>query len=261
MKRIFLIVSYDGTKYCGWQKQQNGITIEEVLNKAVSDLTGEDIEVIGASRTDSGVHAMGNVAVFDTEMRMPAEKYSYAINQRLPDDIRVQYSCEVGDNWHPRKQNCFKTYEYTILNAKINNPLMRFYTYFCYLDLDVDKMREATSYFIGEHDFKSFCTATPQKKINTCRIIESIDIEQEEDLITIRICGNGFLYNMVRIIVGTLIKVATGVYPPEHIKEIIASRNRMEAGPKAPAEGLALLGIEYETDPELSVKKHENPEE
>ena len=137
MKRVRMVVAYDGTNYCGWQIQPNGITIEEVLNKALSDLLREPVVVIGASRTDSGVHAEGNVAVFDTENRMPAEKICFALNQRLPQDIRILKSEEVAPDWHPRKCNCTKTYEYKILNRKIDMPTLRLYSHFCYFPLAV----------------------------------------------------------------------------------------------------------------------------
>ena len=143
MRRIKLVVSYDGTAYCGWQLQPNGVTIEEVLNQALSSLLKEDIQVIGASRTDSGVHAMGNVAVFDTESRIPGDKICFALNQRLPDDVRIQASEEVPLTFHPRKANCVKTYEYKILNRKIDMPLQRLYSHFCYFNLDLEKMQKA----------------------------------------------------------------------------------------------------------------------
>ncbi|MBQ1241262.1 MAG: tRNA pseudouridine(38-40) synthase TruA, partial [Lachnospiraceae bacterium] len=162
MKRIKLTVAYDGTAYRGWQVQPNGITIEEVLNKALSDLLKEPVSVIGASRTDSGVHGLGNVAVFDTENRMPGDKICFAVNQRLPEDVRVVHSEEVPLDWHPRKQNCTKTYEYKILNCRIEVPTRRLYAHFCHYALDVDKMRQAASYLIGEHDFASFCASNHQ---------------------------------------------------------------------------------------------------
>ena len=244
MKRVKLIVSYDGTNYCGWQIQQNGITVEEVLNKTISELVGEEIAVIGASRTDSGVHAMGNVAVFDTESQIPSEKMSFALNQRLPEDIRIQSSCEVPLDWHPRYCDTRKTYEYRILNRKISIPTERLYSHFFYYPLDVEKMQQAADYLVGEHDFKSFCSARSQVE-NTVRTIYYLRVEKEGDMIRIRINGNGFLYNMVRIIVGTLIKVGTGMYPPEHMKEILDAKDRRMAGPKAEARGLTLLEIEY----------------
>lgn len=244
MRRIRLIVSYDGTNYCGWQKQPNGITIEEVLNNAISKLTGEEIEIIGASRTDFGVHAYGNVAVFDTNARMAADKFAFAINQRLPDDIRIQYSDEVEAGWHPRKNDCIKTYTYRILNRKIDIPTERLYAHFCYFNLDVDKMREASGYFIGTHDFTSFCSQKSQAS-SPVRTIFSLEVLQDEDMITVVIRGDGFLYNMIRIIAGTLIKVGMGVYPPSHITEIMKAKNRKLAGQTMPAKGLTLVEIEY----------------
>ena len=244
MRRIRLIVSYDGTNYCGWQKQPNGITIEEVLNNTISKLTGEEIEIIGASRTDSGVHAYRNVAVFDTNARMAADKFAFAINQRLPDDIRIQYSDEVEAGWHPRKNDCIKTYTYRILNRKIDIPTERLYAHFCYFNLDVYKMREASGYFIGTHDFTSFCSQKSQAS-SPVRTIFSLEVLQDEDMITVVIRGDGFLYNMIRIIAGTLIKVGMGVYPPSHITEIMKAKNRKLAGQTMPAKGLTLVEIEY----------------
>lgn len=244
MKRVKLTVAYDGTNYCGWQVQPNGITVQEVLNKHLSELTGEQIETIGASRTDAGVHALGNVAVFDTNVRMPGEKFSYALNQRLPEDIRIQKAEEVSPEFHPRYVESEKTYEYRILNRRFPVPTQRFYTHFTYVPLDLDKMRAASEYLLGEHDFKSFCGAGAQVK-TTVRTIKNIEISREEDLITIRITGNGFLYNMVRIIAGTLMEIGGGAYPPEHMKEILDALDRKAAGPTAVARGLTLVKIEY----------------
>lgn len=244
MKRIKLIVAYDGTNYCGWQMQINGITVEEVLNKAISELVNEDIKVIGASRTDSGVHALGNVAVFDTESRIPGEKFSFALNQRLPEDIRIQESCEVEADFHPRFCDTIKTYEYKILNRRFDMPTKRLYTTFVYYPLDVDKMRQAAACLVGEHDFKSFCSTRTQVE-NTVRTITALEIEKKEDVIIIRISGNGFLYNMVRIIAGTLMKVGLGILPPERMQEILDARDRSKAGPKAEAKGLTLVNIKY----------------
>lgn len=247
MKRVKLVVAYDGTAYRGWQLQPNGITIEEVLNRELTALLKEPISVIGASRTDSGVHARGNVAVFDTENRMPADKICFALNQRLPEDIRVQSSKEVPADWHPRKANCTKTYEYKVLNRKIPMPLERLYAHFCYFNLDLEKMRQAAAYLIGEHDFKSFCTVRTQAE-ETVRTIYSLDITKQDDMITIRISGSGFLYNMVRIIAGTLLEVGMGAYPPEHMEEILDARDRQVAGRTAPARGLTLVSMEYQKE-------------
>ena len=247
-KRVKLVVAYDGTNYCGWQLQPNGITIEEVLNGALSQLLGEPVTVIGASRTDSGVHSLGNVAVFDTENRMPADKICLALNQRLPEDIRVQSSEEVPLSWHPRKQNCVKTYEYKILNRRISLPTLRLYTYFSYYDLNVERMLEAAAYLVGEHDFRSFCTVR-RKDEDTVRTIYSLTVDRTpDDVITIRVSGSGFLYNMVRIIAGTLIQVGTGALEPEQMRQILAARDRKQAGPTAPAKGLTLVSMEYERE-------------
>ena len=249
MKRVRMVVAYDGTAYRGWQLQPNGITIEEVLNRELTALLKEPISVIGASRTDCGVHARGNMAVFDTENRMPADKICFALNQRLPEDIRVQSSEEVPADWHPRKANCTKTYEYKVLNRKISMPLERLYAHFCYFNLDLDKMREAAAYLVGEHDFKSFCTVRTQAE-ETVRTIYRLDINRDsEDVITMRISGSGFLYNMVRIIMGTLVKIGMGVWPPERMEEILEARDRAAAGPTIPARGLTLVSMEYEREP------------
>lgn len=247
MKRVKMVLAYDGTNYCGWQFQTNGITVEEVLGRALSELLREPVVVIGASRTDSGVHAEGNVAVFDTESRISPDKICFALNQRLPEDIRVLSSEEVPLSWHPRKRNCVKTYEYRILNRKIDMPTQRLYSYFCYFPLNVEKMRRAAIYLTGEHDFKSFCTTRGQAE-DTVRTIYQIDLVEEHEMIIIRVMGSGFLYNMVRIIAGTLMKVGMGVYPPEHVRDILRARNRQAAGPTAPAKGLTLMKIEYETE-------------
>lgn len=247
MKRIKLVVAYDGTNYCGWQIQDNGISVEAVLNRELSTLLGETIAVIGASRTDSGVHALGNVAVFDTETRIPAEKISYALNKRLPEDIRIQRSEEVDEDFHPRHCDSEKTYEYRILNRKFPVPTERLYSYFVYYPLDVEAMAEAAGYLVGEHDFISFSSSHTQV-LSTVRTIYELSVCRESDIITIRVRGNGFLYNMVRLIAGTLIRVGLHIYPPEHVREILEGRKRGVAGPKAPAQGLTLVGITFMTD-------------
>lgn len=261
-RRIFLRVAYDGTDYHGWQLQSREITVEGVLNQAIRELTGEDIQVIGASRTDAGVHALGNIAVFDTCSRIPPEKFAYALNQRLPEDVVIQESKEVAANFHPRHCPCQKTYEYTILNRKFPLPQYRHTAHFEYGHLDTGAMQRACEYFVGEHDFAAFCSAGAQVQ-TTVRTIYSLEVEimpsviflpernqdavtdssDPDQLIVIRVQGNGFLYNMVRIIAGTLLEVGKGHIRPEQIKEIIASCDRGQAGPTAPAKGLKLVEI------------------
>lgn len=245
MKRVKLVVAYDGTNYHGWQVQDNGITIEEVLNRTISELVQEDIKVIGASRTDAGVHACGNVAVFDTESRIPGDKFSFALNQRLAEDIRIQKSCEVDADFHPRYADTVKTYEYNILNRRFELPTKRLYAAFCYYPMDIERMNQAAAYLVGEHDFKSFCSAGAQVQ-TTVRTIYAVNVTKEDDMVHIRITGNGFLYNMVRIIAGTLMQVGTGLMEPEQVKEILEARDRSKAGPTAVAKGLTLVEIRYE---------------
>lgn len=249
MKRIKMTVAYDGTNYCGWQVQPNGVTIESELNKHLSELLQEEIHVIGASRTDAGVHAKGNVAVFDTEARMPAEKISYAMNTRLPTDIRIQDSREVPADFHPRFCRTVKTYEYRICNRRFPNPCERLYSLFYYWDLDEKKMQQAADFLVGTHDFTSFCTSKPEIT-DRVRTIYSLDVSRAGDMITIRVCGNGFLYNMVRIIVGTLLRAGNGRMTPETMPEILAAKDRSRAGDTARPEGLCLVSIEYPQDNE-----------
>ena len=244
-KRIKLVVAYDGTNYWGWQIQPNGETIEGVLNRELSSLLGGDIKVTGASRTDSGVHSLGNVAVFDTDTRIPPEKISYALNIRLPEDIVVQDSCEVAPDFHPRHCNSRKTYEYRILNRRFAMPTRRLDTYFYHRPLDVERMQQAARYLKGTHDFKSFCSVNTVVE-DTVRTIYTLQvIKDADDIITIRVQGSGFLYNMVRILAGTLIQVGIGAMEPEQMTEILEAKDRSASGPTAPAQGLTMMGIEF----------------
>ena len=244
MKRVRLTVAYDGTNYHGWQIQNNGITIESELNRCLSALLQEDIHVIGASRTDAGVHALGNIAVFDTRARMPAEKISYALNQRLPEDIRIQRSEEVPPDWHPRHCESRKTYEYHIYCGEFPMPVKRLYSYFTYHALDVEAMQKAAWYLMGEHDFKSFCQTGAQVE-STVRTIYDLQVEKQGEELVIRVCGNGFLYNMVRIIAGTLLEVGQGRRSPESMAKVLQACDRQQAGPTAPACGLILVKYEF----------------
>lgn len=248
MRRIRLKIAYDGTRYCGWQVQPNGITVEEVINKALTKLTKEEIRVIGASRTDSGVHALGNVAVFDTDSTIPADRFAYALNQRLPEDIVVVRSDEVAADWHPRYRDCTKTYEYHIINSRTVIPTKRLTNYFVSFPLDETKMQQAAEYLLGKHDFASFCNIKTSVE-DTVRTIYRLQVQREGEEITIRITGNGFLYNMVRIIAGTLIRVGRGFYEPEKVKSMLEAGKRTQEGVTAPAHGLILVEIDYgETD-------------
>ena len=277
MKRILLTVAYDGTGYSGFQAQKSGVpTIERELNRALTELTGVETEVSGASRTDAGVHALCNLAVFDTESRIPPEKFANALNVRLPEQICVQNSREVPLDFHPRFCDTVKTYDYVIYNAPFPSPRKKRYTHYSYTPFDVEKMREAAQYLVGEHDFKSFCSIHTQAQTTTRTITEIEVIERPCEAeqtaervaamippfdmdndsgtdpgparravspreIVIRVSGTGFLYNMVRIIAGTLMEAGRGALAPEQVKVILNACDRSKAGPTAPPEGLTLV--------------------
>ena len=247
MKRVKLTVAYDGTHYHGWQIQPEGDTIEAELDRHLSELLKEEIHVTGASRTDAGVHALGNVAVFNTQARMPVDKIAIAMNTRLPSDIRIQKSEQVPETFHPRFCRVRKTYRYQIWNRPVQNPLVSRYSTFYYYPLDAEKMDKAAYYLLGRHDFSSFCTAKPDRP-NHVRTIEEISVRREGDMITLQITGDGFLYNMVRIIAGTLLRVGGGQMKPEEMKTVLEAKDRSLAGDTARPEGLCLMEIEYLDD-------------
>lgn len=252
MRRIKLTVAYDGTNYCGWQVQPNGLTVQEVLNRALTELLGTETRTTGASRTDSGVHARGNVAVFETEARMPAERFAFALNTYLPEDIRIQGSEEVPAAFHPRFTETVKTYEYKILHRTFPDPTRRLDHLFVYDRLDVEAMRRALTCVIGEHDFRSFqgsggeaSTHTTVRTIYDAVILREPIGKTDEYILRIRITGSGFLYNMVRILVGTLLDIGRGHLQEEDMQKILEACDRKKAGPTAPAHGLTLLSIRY----------------
>lgn len=249
MRRIFLKVAYDGTNYNGWQEVSTGKGIEAEINKALADLLpNEQPKVIGASRTDAGVHALSNVCVFDTNSSIEDQKFAFAINDRLPQDIRIRESKEVSINFHPRKSNSIKTYEYKIYSNKTMDPLKRLYFHFVYYAIDISKMKEACKYLLGQHDFKAFANLDAdiiKQNRSSVRTIYNIDIVRNEDDIIITYRGDGFLYHMVRIISACLIRVGTGMWKAEKIKEILDSKDRKNAAGTAPACGLVLKNIEY----------------
>ena len=259
---MMIVVAYDGTGYSGFasQKDPKIRTIEGELNRALSELTGEQIEVCGASRTDAGVHALCNYAVFDTCSPIPAEKFAMAVNTHLPSDIRVRKSMEVPESFHPRTLRTEKTYEYRIYCAGVPDPLRERYFAWTYFPLDVRKMQRAAKDLAGEHDFASFCNPAGTT-LTTVRTITDIQVEErlcsvpdlmrtgipENDLrdeareIIFRVSGTGFLYNMVRIIAGTLIRVGRGQTAPDAIPDILEKKDRQAAGDTAPACGLCLV--------------------
>ena len=242
MKNIKLTIEFDGSNFCGWQKQPKGRTVQETIEKAIFKATNEQIEINGSSRTDSGVHAKSMVANFFTNSTIPSEKFREAINVRLPEDVSIIKSEEVAENFHARYSSKGKTYSYTIINRYERLSLGHQYLYHYRYPLDFNKMEEACKYFVGTHDFRAFMSPGSSIK-TTIRTIYELYLKRDGDKIQIFITGNGFLYNMVRIIVGTLLKVGNGKIKPEEIESIIKEGNRKRAGMCVPASGLIVYLI------------------
>ncbi|MBS5986456.1 tRNA pseudouridine(38-40) synthase TruA [Clostridium sp.] len=244
MRNIKLTIEYDGTSYGGWQKQKNNRTIQQCIEEAIKLLTGEEVELIGSSRTDAGVHAKGMVANFITNSQIPADKFREAINTKLPDDIGIIKSEEVDKNFHSRYDSKGKTYCYTLVNRYEKVCIGRNYVYQVREELNYDLMKEAAKYFLGKHDFKAFKTNGSSVKTSV-RTISGLELELKDDVIKIFVSADGFLYNMVRIIVGTLIEVGKGKIKPEDIESIIRNGDRSNAGPCVPPNGLVLEKVFY----------------
>ena len=243
--RIKLTVEYDGTSYAGWQHQKNGLSIQEVLEDAFEKASGEKARIHGAGRTDAGVHAEAQVAHLDTQCTIPPNKISYAMNMLLPRDIRVKKSALVDDDFHARFSAKGKSYRYTYYNAPHPSALLRDTTTHIRGRIDIRAMKIAAGYIRGTHDFACFCASGSEVK-DTVRTVCRLAVSSHEPLICIDVTGTGFLYNMVRIIAGTLIDVGRGKVSPEHVRAIIAGRDRTKAGATAPARGLVLLKVHYE---------------
>lgn len=244
MRNIKLLIEYDGTNYAGWQVQKNALTIQEVIEDAISNLTAHEISLIGASRTDAGVHARGMVANFLCDSKIPKANFPEAINVRLPDDIRIISAEDVRLDFHSRYCSIGKRYTYKIFNRRIYSPIYKNYTAHVTMPLDVEKMRQSSSFIIGMHDFSCFRSSGSSVKTSV-RTVKTLEIERHGDLIIIDISADGFLYNMVRIIAGTLIDVGIGKIQPQDMQYIIASKQRNRAGKTAPARGLCLEEVYY----------------
>lgn len=245
MRRIHLIVEYDGTNYAGWQRQSNAMTVQEKLERAVKKLTGETVCVSGASRTDAGVHALGQSAHFDTESRIPADKFSFALNTLLPPDVRVVSSEELAPDFHSRFSGRGKRYRYLIHAAPHAGALNRLTHAHVIYPLDVERMRAEARDLLGTHDFAAFAASGSVVK-DTVRTIWRADVMENGSEIALIVEGNGFLYNMVRIIAGTLIGVGSGKLPSGAFRRAIESGNRLDLGITAPAHGLTLMEVFYE---------------
>lgn len=267
MRNIVLIVEYDGSAYKGWQKQKNGLAIQEVMETAIYQITGEQVSLVASGRTDTGVHALGQVASFLTNTKIPAERLVPAINSKLPPDIVIQRSMEAPLSFSPRFDAKRKTYLYRIINSPQKSSIQRSYACHERVELDVKKMMEEGKHLLGEHDFTSFCSSGSQVDSKVREIFDlqiraealkepsmnfPFDFSTESGkknffppaIITIEVCGNGFLYNMVRIIAGTLIEIGKG-NERYHIDDIIKKKDRAFAGPTAKPQGLFLKTVEY----------------
>lgn len=244
MRNIKLIIEYDGTNYAGWQKQNNAVTVQEVVEKAIKRITKENVKLIGSSRTDTGVHAKGFVANFYTECRIPDEKIRDAVNSKLPYDIVILSSNRVDKDFHARYNSMGKTYVYTILNRRERAAIDRNYMYHYKGQLNIEMMKQASRYLLGKNDFSAFKNKGSSVKTSV-RTITDIKIINKDDIIKIYVTADGFLYNMVRIIVGTLIEAGIGKIKPEYIKEILESKDRTKAGKSAPPQGLCLIKVYY----------------
>ena len=240
-----LVLQYDGTKLNGWQKQGNtDNTIQGKLEAILEKMYGEYVEIHGSGRTDAGVHALGQVANFHASEQFSTEEIQNTLNEYLSKDIRVLDVETVDERFHARLTAKGKTYEYRIDNGKIANVFQRKYTMREENPLDLTAMKNAAVYLLGTHDFKTFCANKKMKK-STVRTITAVEIKENDGIVSIRYTGNGFLYNMVRILTGTLIEVGRGKRVPEDVKEIINAQDRGAAGFTAPAQGLFLVEVDY----------------
>ncbi len=244
MRNIKLIIEYDGKSFNGWQKQPTKLNIQGEIEKAIGEITGEEIDLIASGRTDAGVHSLGQTANFKTESNIPIEKFPIAINSKLKKSIVIKSAEEVDERFHSRYSVKSKRYRYTINNSQYGSAIYRDMEYHFPIKLDVEKMKDAAKYFEGEHDFKGFKASGTSSK-SSVRKIFKVEVIEDGDRIYIELTGNGFLYNMVRIISGTLLDVGQSKIKPEDIPDIILSKDRMRAGKTLPAHGLCLMEVTY----------------
>ena len=242
--RIKLVIEYDGTAYSGWQRQQSEPSVQQMIEDALMSLTGHKTVVHAAGRTDAGVHALGQVAHFDTESRIPPEKFSFALNTILPPDIRIRESSEADARFHARFDAKRKHYRYVICSGPHASALERNHSMHVPFALDLDKMRQAALFLVGEHDFSAFTSAQLRVR-SPVRTVYGIEISAQGNFVYINVIGNGFLFNMVRIIAGTLIYVGIGKLQAEDVEAILQSRDRRKAGITAKPQGLFLVEVRY----------------
>ena len=245
MRRYKAIISYDGTKYVGWQRQKNGLSIQEVLETAMQKVLGCEVECTASGRTDAGVHAEGQVIHFEVETAIPADKIPFSVNNYLPDDISMLACDFAPKGFNARFSAKKKTYRYSIYYSRFPLPMLEHTHYRSTVPMDVDAMKEAAKKLVGTHNFKCFMAAGSNIKDKTTRTMYSVDVERNGNVVTITVCGNGFLYNMVRIMAGTLYYVGIGKLTVQDVGRILANKDRTMAGKTLPAKGLCLVSVEY----------------
>ena len=251
-----LIAEYDGTDYCGWQRQINGPSVQQELEEALSRLTGESVSVTGSSRTDAGVHAMGLCAHFDSATRIPAEKIAFALNTMLPPDIRIRESGAAPEGFHARYGACGKVYRYSFFNSRHDCAIGRQYAAHVPVLMDEKLMDEEAQALLGTHDFAAFAASGSVVK-STVRTIYRVQVKRSGDQVTLFVLGDGFLYNMVRIIAGTLMEIGTGKRAPGAIRAAIETGDRLALGQTAPAKGLTLMRVLYGGDEDAALSYFE----
>ena len=244
MRNIKLIIEYDGKGFNGWQKQPDRLNIQGEIEKAIEEIIGKKVDLTASGRTDAGVHSLGQTANFKTDSKIPTEKFAKAINSRLKKSIVIKSAEEVDEKFHSRYSVKSKTYRYIINNSENGTAIYRGLEYHVPMKLDYEKMNEAIKYFIGEHDFKAFKASGTSSKSSVRKILDG-SVRKEGERVIIEVTGTGFLYNMVRIISGTLLDVGLGKIKPEDIPSIIESKDRTKAGKTLPAHGLYLLQVNY----------------
>ena len=252
LRRFQLIVEYDGTDYCGWQRQINGPSVQQTLEETLSKLTGEEIAVTGSSRTDAGVHAMGLCTHFDSATRIPPEKIAFALNTMLPEDIRIRESMLAPEGFHARYSACGKVYRYRFFNSRHASAIGRQYAAHVPVLLNVERMNEEAQALCGTHDFEAFAASGSVVK-STVRTIYRVQVTRSGDDVTLLVLGDGFLYNMVRIIAGTLMEVGTGKREPGAIAKAIETKDRLALVQTAPAKGLTLMRVLYGGDEDIAL--------
>lgn len=243
--RVVLKIEYDGTDYCGWQIQPNGVTVQETIERAFFNATGEKIRLFASGRTDSGVHAQGQIAHFDTNLSQPAESFKHILNAVLPSDIKITDSFKAKDGFHARFSAKRKTYRYSAYVSQIDRPLLSRYSARVNGGFDVEKMKLGAKLIEGEHDFKCFCSADSSVS-NTVRTIYSLDVVSSGETVSFTVTGNGFIYNMVRIIVGTLFGIGYGKISLSDLENALTGGCRELVGKTMPPNGLCLVDVEYE---------------